>query len=68
MPPVDYGADIEFHVPEKPFLNPSLLEDEEDEEEQDLGRISRVEDNTPVVTNNIAKTTAAVYDRNWLLQ
>lgn len=59
MPNVNFGNDIEFHVPEKPFFNPNL--------EPNFSQEPFIEQTTVNDTPK-EKTNTAIYDRNWLLQ
>lgn len=55
---VTFGSDIDFHVPDKPFVN---LKEEEPP-------VPVVREHIPENNAPSSKTNAAVYDRNWLLQ
>lgn len=58
---ITFGSDIEFHAPDKPFIN--LAEEVEEEIVTPAVQKQAVETITHASKNN-----AAVYDRNWLLQ
>jgi hypothetical protein len=67
LPSVNFGSDIEFHTPEKPFVDLSSEKEEEKQEEE--SEEEYVE--TPAMNadyNTTTSTSTAVYDRNWLLQ
>lgn len=64
LPTINFGNDIEFRVPDKPFFNPHM----EQASPQETFPEQNIVDTTPlndIVSDN---TSTAVYDRNWLLQ
>jgi len=63
LPAVNFGNDIEYNAPQKPFIVPVALQ------EQDEG-VPIPEPAAALPQQQTASFTgsAAIYDRNWLLQ
>lgn len=77
LPAVNFGNDIEFNAPEKPFVAPAAASQPEQQEGDTIPEPLSDRASVPAPapppqqqqqTAAASAGTAAIYDRNWLLQ